>query len=411
MTISGITASDKTYDNTTAATVSVSGVVKTGLVLNDVVDVAATGVFSDENAASGKTVTLTSTYTGADVNNYTITSQASTTAKIIPLDVELPATANLTKVYDATTSITPTGYGTLALGTANNNSPYTTAFTADKAIVGGLTLAGRPVFSSAEAGNVTVDQGSVQLTGTRAANYRLVWVPANATITPAPLTVTANDDARFYSLADTAGYNGVRYSGFVGGQTSAVLNTTALTISRDRSVQLTADANSVDTQDAAGSYTSVLVPAGVTSNNYNITFASGKYTIVPAGQLLVKVANTSAIYGSAPVYTLTSAGYMGNGNQVTDLLGLGYATVSGALVTVTDGTNTVATFNGVTGLNLEVIKWKWRFGEKFLSYLVLTSALGGGEFLSRRTHGVHDRPAPAIHSARTGSPPIRSPSA
>ena len=115
--------------------------------------------------------------------------------------MELPATANLTKVYDATTLVAPalsggaTGYGSLAMGSANNSAPYTTALTADKAIVGGLTLAGRPVFSTADAGTVTVDQGSVQLTGTRAANYRLVWVGASATITPAPLTVTANDDA------------------------------------------------------------------------------------------------------------------------------------------------------------------------------------------------------------------------
>jgi hypothetical protein len=291
-----------------------------------------------------------------DVNNYAITDQATTTASITPLDVELPASANLTKVYDATTLVAPalsdnaTGYGSLGVGTANNSAPYTSALTADSGISGGLTLVGRPVFSSADAGSVTVDQGSVQLTGTRAANYRLVWVADSATITPAPLTITANDDARFYSLADTAGYNGVRYSGFVGGQTSAVLGGT-LAVARDRSVQLNADANSVDTQDAAGSYNSVLVPSGLTSNNYDITFVNGKYTIVPAGELLVKVANTSAVYGSAPVYTLTSAGYMDNANVVTDLLSLipntntSYASVSGTLVTVTDGTNTVATFN------------------------------------------------------------------
>jgi hypothetical protein len=105
LTISGITAADKTYDNTTAADVSVSGVVKTGLVLHDVVDVAVTGAFSDENASTGKTVTLTSSYSGDDVANYTIASQASTTASITPLDVELPASTGLTKVYDASTMV------------------------------------------------------------------------------------------------------------------------------------------------------------------------------------------------------------------------------------------------------------------------------------------------------------------
>ena len=106
----------------------------------------------------------------------------------------------------------------LAVTSANNRAPYTTALTADNAINGGLTLVGRPVFSSADAGTVSVDQGSVQLSGTRAANYRLVWVASSASITPAPLTVTANNDARFYSLADDTNYAGVRYSGLVGGQ-------------------------------------------------------------------------------------------------------------------------------------------------------------------------------------------------
>ena len=40
------------------------------LATNDVVTVGATGVFSDENVGTGKTVTLTSSYGGADRNNY-----------------------------------------------------------------------------------------------------------------------------------------------------------------------------------------------------------------------------------------------------------------------------------------------------------------------------------------------------
>ncbi|MBV5299500.1 MAG: hypothetical protein JZU64_15580, partial [Rhodoferax sp.] len=350
LTISGITAADKTYDNTTAATVSVSGAVKTGLVLNDVVNVAATGVFSDENAATGKTVTLTSSYSGADVGNYTVTSQPSTTARIVPLDVQLPADASLSKVYDATTSVAPalsgnaTGYGSLAVTSANSSQRYTDALAADQLVSGGMTLTGRPVFSSADAGTVLVDQGSVQLTGSRAANYRLVWAATSATITPAPLTVTANNDARFYSLADDPTYAGVRYSGFVGGETSAVLSVTAV-VTRDRTGLSGADA-----LDAASStdYVGKLVPSGVTSNNYSITFVNGNYTIVPVGQLLVKVADTNATYGSTPTYNLTYAGYMSDsGSQtyvVTDLLASGYATVSGTQVTVTDGSVTKGSF-------------------------------------------------------------------
>jgi mucin-19 len=210
LTISGITAANKVYDNTTAATVSVGSVVTTGLVAGDAVTVAATGVFSDENVATGKTVTLTSSYAGADRNNYNITNQATTTASITALDVALSGSTGLTKVYDATAAIAPalsggaTGYGALDVTSPNNAALYGNALAADSALVGGLSLTGTPVFSGANAGTVDVQQGSVQLAGSRAGNYRLVWSNGAAnTITQAPLTITANDDAKFYSQADS----------------------------------------------------------------------------------------------------------------------------------------------------------------------------------------------------------------
>ncbi|MES1981689.1 MAG: YDG domain-containing protein [Pseudomonadota bacterium] len=84
LTISGITASNKVYDGTTAATVSTAGATYAGLVAGDMLKVSATGVFTDKNVGTGKTVLLTSTYAGVDVGNYSITGQASTTANITP---------------------------------------------------------------------------------------------------------------------------------------------------------------------------------------------------------------------------------------------------------------------------------------------------------------------------------------
>ncbi len=82
LTVSGITASDKVYDGTTSATVSTTGVLYSGLVGGDSFRVSATGAFTDPSVASSKTVLLTSTYNGADVGNYQISGQASTTASI-----------------------------------------------------------------------------------------------------------------------------------------------------------------------------------------------------------------------------------------------------------------------------------------------------------------------------------------
>jgi hypothetical protein len=80
--VSGITASDKVYDGTTSATVSTTGVLYSGLVGGDSFRVSATGAFTDPSVASSKTVLLISTYNGADVGNYQISGQASTTASI-----------------------------------------------------------------------------------------------------------------------------------------------------------------------------------------------------------------------------------------------------------------------------------------------------------------------------------------
>jgi len=76
LVISGITANNKVYDANTTATIDVSGAIYTGLLGSDDVSVGATGLFSDKNVADGKTVTLTSNYSGADVANYSITDQA-----------------------------------------------------------------------------------------------------------------------------------------------------------------------------------------------------------------------------------------------------------------------------------------------------------------------------------------------
>jgi hypothetical protein len=51
-------------------------------VAGDDLSVASTGVFSDKNAATGKTVSLANTLGGADLDNYSVTAQTSTTADI-----------------------------------------------------------------------------------------------------------------------------------------------------------------------------------------------------------------------------------------------------------------------------------------------------------------------------------------
>ena len=107
MTVSGITASNKIYDGNTVATLDPSSVTYSGLVSGDSFAGSYSGLFSDKNIGTGKTVSITSSYSGSDVNNYTITDQASTTANITsrPLGVTGITVFGLTvnnKEYDGT---------------------------------------------------------------------------------------------------------------------------------------------------------------------------------------------------------------------------------------------------------------------------------------------------------------------
>ena len=65
--VSGITASNKTYDGNTVATIDATFVSYSGLVPGDVFNGTYTGAFSDKNVGTGKTVTFSSSYTGAPV--------------------------------------------------------------------------------------------------------------------------------------------------------------------------------------------------------------------------------------------------------------------------------------------------------------------------------------------------------
>ena len=82
LTIGGITASNKTYNGNTTATIDASAATFAELETGDLVTVSATGTFDNANVGTGKTVTLVETNAGDDVGNYTITDQGSTTANL-----------------------------------------------------------------------------------------------------------------------------------------------------------------------------------------------------------------------------------------------------------------------------------------------------------------------------------------
>ena len=160
LTVSGLTANNKTYDATTAATLSGTPTLG-GILLSDVVTASGgTGTFANKNVGAAKPVTVSGiTLGGADAGNYTVTPPVGLTANITPASLTVSGLTANSKTYDATTGATLTGTPTLGgilLSDVVTASGGTGTF-ADKNVgvakpvtVSGVTLAG------ADAGNYTL---------------------------------------------------------------------------------------------------------------------------------------------------------------------------------------------------------------------------------------------------------------
>src|SRR5262249_29698751 len=153
-----ITAANKTYDGTTDATITNRTL--TGVISGDTVSyVGGTATFSDKNAAPGKTVTATGLgLAGADANNYTVNTRASTTADIAALAIT-GAIAAANKTYDGTTAATITDRTLTGVigGDAVTYVGGTASFSDKNAGLGKTVTATGLDLAGADAGNYTVN--------------------------------------------------------------------------------------------------------------------------------------------------------------------------------------------------------------------------------------------------------------
>ena len=323
LTMSGLTvAASKVYDGNTSAVVGGSGAL-VGVFGSDAVALSGTvvGTYDSKNVVTASQVAFSGlTLGGADASNYTFTIQSPVAATITPKTLTLSGfTTPGTKTYDGTTAATVSGTGVLS-GVVGSDA---------------VSIAGTIVgaFDSPDVASASqVSFAGAILAGAASSNYVLTQQsPAAATITPATLTVTANADARFVGQLDAVGFNGVSYAGFVAGQDASTAGLTGtLTITRSNALV-----------GAAGTYSGVLTPAGLSAGNYVINNVGGDYQIIPAGQVLVKVANTTNVYGAASNYAVTSVEYVNGGSA---LVALTLGSSSGSTFTYNDGFGGSLTF-------------------------------------------------------------------
>jgi filamentous hemagglutinin family protein len=130
--------------------------------------------------------------------------------------------------------------------------------------------------------------------GLTSRNYAIAFVPGTLTITPAPLTVTANDASRRYGAADP-GFT-ARYDGLVLGDSADDLDGAlafAATSARDSDV---------------GNY--AVTAQGLTSRNYDISFRPGRLAITPAPLTVAAEDASREVGASDPAFSVRYSGFV-----------------------------------------------------------------------------------------------------
>ena len=144
----------------------------------------------------------------------------------------------------------------------------------------------------------------ISVSGATLSNYDLVRNAGRLTVALTPLSITAADQSRTYGQDNSAFQ--VSYSGFVLGEDPAVLQG-ALTYT-----------TAATAASSVGSYQ--IMPGGMSSPNYAMSFLSGTLTVTKA-ELTVKADDQSREYGDAnPVFTASYRGFV-NGEDASVISG------------------------------------------------------------------------------------------
>ena len=333
----GLTGSvSKAYDGTTTATLVSGNYSVIGAVGGDVITYTqpTSGVYAASNAGTGIGLTafgisFTSAVSSTSKTVYGYQVASTTAIGNVGVITAKQLTATLVannKVYDATNTATGTLSLTGFLGADNGTvTPNSVTFASSNVAYSGSTVVSQTVTAT----GLTL--------GSSLSNYSLAstTVTSTATITPAPLTITATNQAGFVTRAPSLSNAAFVASGLIGSQSIA-------------SVSLSTNATSAS---AANNYpisiSAAVASAGTTLGNYSITYSPGIYTVVPAGGLLISTNGVSTTYGTNGLVSPVSISYLsGGGSTITTITSRTTSTSAGVtLYSFVDGASGSLSFS------------------------------------------------------------------
>lgn len=222
LTISGVSATNKVYDGTTADQLSFSTLSLNGVVSGDTVNLSSTGAtgnFVNPNAGSNIAVDTSGfTISGASAGNYSLVQPAGLLASITPRPLNIVVVGNPTKTYDGSTRAVVSSSNLSISGFVSGQGAS-------------LPQNGGATYASADAGSqlvtVTFKASDFQVnSGTLMSNY---IVPGSATgagtINTAPLQIAiVGDPTKTYdgSTNGTLTSSNYQVTGLVGGQSVTI---------------------------------------------------------------------------------------------------------------------------------------------------------------------------------------------
>ncbi|MCT9812300.1 YDG domain-containing protein, partial [Acidovorax sp. Be4] len=288
LTVTGVTAGNKTYDGTTGATLS--GGTLNGLVGNETLVLSGqSGAFSDQNAGAGKTVIVTGATLGNGTglaSNYTVSNATGVTADITAKALTVIGVTAGNKTYDGTTDATLSG-GMLN-GLVGNET---------------LVLSGQSgAFSNqnAGAGKTVIVTGTTLLNGTGlASNYTV----SNATGVTADITAKA-----LTVIGVTAGnktYDGTTDATLSGGTLNGLVGNETLVLSGQSGTFSNQNAGAGKTVTVTGA---TLADGTGLASNYTVSNATGVTADITAKALTV-----SGVTADSKTYDGTTAAHLSGG--------------------------------------------------------------------------------------------------
>ncbi len=331
LSITGVTANNKQYDGTTAATLNTASAALVGVYSGDTVVLDKSGVtalFTNKFIANGISVTASGfALSGDNATNYWLI-QPTVAANITAKTLTIAGVTASNKEYDGTTKATINAAVGVLTGVASGEE--VTLSTGQAA--GNFT-------SKAIGTNKTVNISGYTISGRDVANYTLAQPTATANISVKAVTatgVTANTKAYDGTTTATLNWSGATISGAISGD-AVNLNT--------------ASATGAFADNAAGTNKTVTVTglalAGLDAGNYTLSQPSATGTITAKGLTVVGVTANSKVYDGTTTATVIAGSATLVGAISSDAVSLNTGSATGAFADKTVGTNKTVTVAGL----------------------------------------------------------------